>query len=186
MNIIQLGVCEGNDDLTQLVGNSQPDILILVEPLSIHNEKIMECYKDITNKHIENVAISTGDEEEISFFYLKNDWPKNEIASTDINHIFKHGYSLDETEEIKIKCLKINKLFEKYNLKKIDILFIDTEGIDDLIIKDIDFDSFEIDEIYFENLHITQDDIYEFLEKKGYNITKNWGYMGWTSFAKKK
>ena len=37
----------------------------------------------------------------------------------------------------------------------------------------------------FENLHLTQDDIYSFLENKGYSIVKKWGYMGWTSFAKK-
>ena len=55
MNIVQLGACVGNDDLTKLIGESQPNILILVEPMSIHNEKITECYNNITNKHIENI-----------------------------------------------------------------------------------------------------------------------------------
>ena len=108
-----------------------------------------------------------------------------EVASTNISHITKHGYNIDGIIELKVKCLRINNLFEKFNLKKIDILFIDTEGIDDLIIKDIDFNSFEINEIYFENLHLTQNDVYSFLENKGYTIVKNWGHMGWTSFAKK-
>lgn len=185
MNIIQLGACVGNDDLTKLIGESQPEILILVEPMSIHNEKITECYSKIINKHIENIAISTGDEEEMSFFYHENDGPMYEVASTNINHITKHGYNPNGIKELKVKCLRINKLFEKFNLKKIDILFIDTEGTDDLIIKDIDFDSFEIDELYFENLHLSHHDIYDFLEKKGYTIVRNWGFMGWTSFAKK-
>jgi hypothetical protein len=88
-------------------------------------------------------------------------------------------------KELNVKCLSINNLFKKYNLVDIDILFIDTEGIDDLIIKSIDFDTFKIREIYFENLHLTQNDIYSFLENKGYSITKNWGVMGWTSVAKK-
>jgi len=185
MNIIQLGACIGNDDLTKLVGESQPEILVLVEPMLIHNEKITECYNKITNKHIENIAVSVSDEEEVSFFYHENDGPMYEVASTSINHITKHGYNTDGIKELKVKCLRINNLFKKFNLKKIDILFIDTEGIDDLIIKDIDFESFDINEIYFENLHLTQNDIYSFLEKKGYTIVKNWGYMGWTSFAKK-
>jgi FkbM family methyltransferase len=185
MNIIQLGSCVGNDDLTNLIGESQPEILVLVEPMLIHNEKIIECYNKITNKHIENIAISVIDEEDMSFFYHENDGPKYEVASTSINHITKHGYNTDGIKELKVKCLRINKLFEKFNLKKIDILFIDTEGTDDLIIKDIDFNSFEITEIYFENLHLTQDDIYSFLENKGYSVVKKWGYMGWTSFAKK-
>jgi hypothetical protein len=130
-------------------------------------------------------VISTGDEEEMSFFYHENDGPMYEVASTNINHIIKHGYQTNGIKELKVKCLRIDKLFEKFSLKKIDILFIDTEGIDDLIIKDIDFNSFEINEIYFENLHLTQHDIYNFLEGKGYTIVRNWGHMGWTSFAKK-
>ena len=185
MNIIQLGTCVGNDDLTKLIGDTQPDILILVEPMLIHNEKITECYGTIKNKHIENIAISVSGEEEMSFFYHENDGPMYEVSSTNINHITKHGYDTKGIKELKVKCVRINNLFKKFNLKKIDILFIDTEGIDDLIIKDIDFNSFEINEIYFENLHLTQNDIYSFLENKGYRIIKTWGYMGWTSYAKK-
>jgi FkbM family methyltransferase len=185
MNIIQLGTCVGNDDLTKLIGDTQPDILILVEPMLIHNEKITECYGTVKNKHIENISISVSDEEEMSFFYHENDGPMYEVSSTNINHITKHGYDTKGIKELKVKCIRINNLFKKFNLKKIDILFIDTEGIDDLIIKDIDFNSFEINEIYFENLHLTQNDIYSFLENKGYKIIKIWGYMGWTSYAKK-
>ena len=163
MNIIQLGTCVGNDDLTKLIGETQPDILILIEPMLIHNEKITECYRTIKNKHIENIAISVSDEEEMSFFYHENDGPMYEVASTNINHITKHGYDTKGIKELKVKCLRINNLFKKFNLKKIDMLFIDTEGIDDL----------------------TQNDIYSFLENKGYRIIKTWGYMGWTSYAKK-
>ena len=35
------------------------------------------------------------------------------------------------------------------------------------------------------NDDLTKDDIYSFLENKGYNIIKKWGYMGWKLFAKK-
>lgn len=185
MNIVQLGTCVANDDLTKLIGNNQPELLVLVEPMSIHNDKINQCYEHIQNKHIENIAISVDNIKDMSFFYHENDGPMYEVSSTNINHITKHGYGVEGIKELKVKCLRINKLFEKFDLKKIDILFIDTEGIDDLIIKDINFNNFEIGEIYFENLHLTQGDIYDFLEKKGYSIVKKWGFMGWTSFAKK-
>jgi hypothetical protein len=36
MKIIQLGVCAANDDLTELIGTNQPDLLVLVEPMSIN------------------------------------------------------------------------------------------------------------------------------------------------------
>jgi hypothetical protein len=185
MKIVQLGVCVGNDDLTTLIGNNQPELLVLVEPMSIHNDKIKKCYEWVNNLNLENIAISLDDSKEMSFYYHENDGPLYEVASNNINHILKHGYSMEGVKELNVNCLSINNLFKKYNLVDIDILFIDTEGIDDLIIKSIDFDTFKITEIYFENLHLTQNDIYSFLENKGYSITKNWGVMGWTSVAKK-
>jgi hypothetical protein len=178
-------VCVGNDDLTTLIGNNQPELLVLVEPMSIHNDKIKKCYEWVNNLNLENIAISLDDSKEMSFYYHENDGPLYEVASNNINHILKHGYSMEGVKELNVNCLSINNLFKKYNLVDIDILFIDTEGIDDLIIKSIDFDTFKITEIYFENLHLTQNDIYSFLKNKGYSITKNWGVMGWTSVAKK-
>jgi FkbM family methyltransferase len=185
MKIIQLGVCVGNDDLTKIIVGNQPDILILVEPMKLHNEKISECYSWVRNLVIENVAISSDDKDEISFYYHENDGPLFEVASVNIEHILKHGYNQSGIKEIKVESVTINSIFNKYNLNKIDILFIDTEGIDDLIIKSIDFDKFEIDEIYFENLHLSHPDIFSFLENKGYSIIPKWGTMGWTSYAKK-
>ena len=70
MNIVQLGSCVGNDDLTKIIGDSQPNLLVLVEPMSIHNEKIKNCYKHVNNLKLENVAISINDDiDEISFYY---------------------------------------------------------------------------------------------------------------------
>ena len=185
MKIVQLGVCVGNDDLTKLIGDNQPDLLVLVEPMTIHNDKIKKCYKWVNNLYLENIAISLDDVKQMSFYYHKNDGQLYEVASNNINHILKHGYDFEGIKELTVNCLSINNLFKKYNLIEIDILFIDTEGIDDLIIQNINFDVFRINEIYFENLHLTQNNIYSFLENKGYSITKNWGTMGWTSIAKK-
>jgi len=185
MKIIQLGVCVGNDDLTKILGKTQPEILILVEPMKLHNEKILECYGWVNNLFIENVAISFDEKKEMSFYYHENDGPLYEVASIKIEHILKHGYDKSGIKEIKVESITVNDLLDKYKLHKIDILFIDTEGVDDLIIKSIDFNKLEIDEIYFENLHLSQSDIYSFLENKGYAIIDKWGSMGWTSFAKK-
>ena len=184
MKIVQLGVCVGNDDLTKLIGKTQPEILILIEPMEIHNDKINECYGWVNNKFIENIAITTDDKTEMSFYYHENDGPLYEVASNNKFHIIKHGYNVEGIKELIVKTSSINNLFSKYNLDNLDILFIDTEGLDDLIIKSIDFNKFTINEIYFENLHLTQPDIYDFLESKGYEIIKSWGLNGWSSVAK--
>jgi len=186
MKIVQIGTCVANDDLTQIVKENQPELLVLIEPMSIHNEKINQCYLGVKNVFLENIAITVDETQEISFYYHKDDGPMYEVATTDVNHILKHGYQNDGIIELKVKCLTINNLFEKYNLSKIDILFIDSEGLDDKIIKSIDFKKYEITKIYFENLHITDNNIYNFLIGIGYSITKNVGFMGWSSLAEKK
>jgi hypothetical protein len=77
----------------------------------------------------------------------------------------------------------LNNLFNKYNLTNIDILYIDAEGLDDLLIQSIDFNLFNINEIYFEHIHINESDLTNFLKLKGYTITRD--IAQFTSLASK-
>ena len=186
MNIIQIGTCVGDDDVTNLIQNNKIDSLVLIEPMSIHNKSILDCYKNVENVFLENIAITYDDRKEISFFYHQNDGPKYEVSSMDKNHILKHGYNEQGIVELKVQSMTLNELFDKYNLSNIDVLFIDAEGIDDKLIKSIDFEKFQISKIFFENLHITDSSIYNFLINLGYEITQSTGFMGWSSLASKK
>jgi FkbM family methyltransferase len=186
MKIVQIGTCVGGDDVTEIIQKNEVDFILLVEPMSIHNDKIMKCYKDVKNIYLENIAITDSlNEKEISFYYHENDGPKYEVASVDKNHILKHGYGHDGIVELKIPCMTLNDLFEKHNLKNIDVLFIDTEGMDDRLIKSINFEKYNINRLYFENLHIKDQNIYSILNSLGYKITHNVGFMGWSSLAEK-
>ncbi len=185
MNIFQIGTCKGNDDLTQLIADKDIDLLVLVEPLDVHNNDIESCYKHINNKHIENIAICIDPNiKNITFYYHKNDGPLYEVASLNPNHILKHGYSSDGIIKKNVTSMTVNELFDKYNVNNIDILFIDAEGLDDYIIYSIDFNKFKIVELYFENLHLNTN-VFPYLIDKGYDITHRVGYNGWSSLAKK-
>jgi hypothetical protein len=180
MNVIQIGVNRGSDHLTSIINNKDVDCLILVEPLDVHNEHIIKCYGDYKNYFLENIAISpTDDQDELQFYYHINDHPLFEVSSVNKQHILKHGYArygvLDEEgiRTVTVKCLTLNNLFKKYNLKDIDILYIDAEGLDDVLIHSIDFEKYNINKIYFENIHINRDSMSSFLEAKGYTITHN-------------
>ena len=186
MNIFQVGVCKGNDDLTEIIKDKNVDLLVLVEPLDIHNEDINLCYQNIENKHLENIAICVNPEiKSLDFFYHKNDGPLYEVASTNKWHIIKHGYDEENIIQQTVPCKTINKLFDEYSVKKIDILFIDAEGMDDYIIYSINFENYEIDKIYFENLHLNTN-VFKYLDAVGYEITMKTGKNGWTSLASKK
>ena len=81
--------------------------------------------------------------------------------------------------------MTVNQLFDKHQMKKIDYLFIDSEGLDEVIIKSIDFDKYEIDQIYFEGLHINVHSTVEFLFNKGYGTEIGVGSNGWDCLATK-
>jgi FkbM family methyltransferase len=189
MKIVQIGTNVGNDDLTTLIKskNIEPSLLILIEPLSIHNNKINNCYQFVQNKIIENIAI-VCDEEITKKFYYSNDDPDFTVASFDINHVIVHGYNPKNIISIDIPCMSINNLFKKYNLIDIDILFIDAEGYDDCILRSIDYSTFNIKQIYYENLHLPYPQIntHNFLKSMGYSsVIPNTGLNGWSSLATK-
>ena len=186
MNIIQIGANRGNDDVSELIGNQQPNNLILVEPMKLHNEALNNFYSWVNNKFIENIVIDVEGGKEVEFFYHENDAPNYEISSLSKEHFYpKHPHVLsnDGLKSFFIKSVNINDLFKKYELNHIDILFIDAEGHDDAIIKSIDFDNNRISKLYFENLHIKDNNIYQYLESKGFKITHQVGHNGWTSLA---
>jgi FkbM family methyltransferase len=185
MNVVQIGTCKANDDLPQYVRENPVSKIVLVEPMEVHNDDIRNSYEG-TPYTIENCAIVTNDLKEMSFFYHKNDGPKFEVASTSKQHILKHGYADDENLiELNVPCMTINRLFDKHEMKKIDYLFIDSEGLDEAIIKSIDFDKYEIDQIYFEGLHINVHSTVEYLFNRGYGTEIGVGSNGWDCLATK-
>lgn len=199
MNIIQIGANIGNDDLTPIVKEYKDQItnLILVEPMSVHNIKLGQCYMEIPHI-IENIAITDNKKEkELSFYYHVDDIYSTGIdditandfavASFDKNHILKHNsYNVEGLREKKVKCLTLNELFDKYNLINIDILFIDAEGMDDKLIKSINFDKYNITNIIYENLHIDNISLVSFLHIKKYDIQVGWGQNQWSNLAVKR
>ena len=111
-----------------------------------------------------------------------------ELASLNKEHSFniRSYYDKNELIEKEIDSTTINELFDKYQLIKIDLLFIDTEGYDEKIIKSINFEKYDISELYYENLHCNTYDLRYFLETKNYEINPSVLLYGWSDNAKKK
>jgi len=181
MNLIQIGTNTGDDDFFKIVNNiekSKIEKLILVEPLSFHNENIKNVYKDF-NFDLENLVININESTKIETFFVSR---LDYLSSLKKSHIEKH-----ETNEIpiemKIESVTLNNLFDKYGLSNIDVLFIDTEGMDDEIIMSIDFKKYKINKIYYEHAHINNDVLVKFLERHNYYV-ENAGFSdGLTSLA---
>ncbi len=176
--IVQLGANRGNDDLISMVKND--DFLLLVEPFDKFNMALKNSYNKVDDLHIENLLIVDNNKEEEIIYSHRN--MSGVLANEQIfinceepssvlkSHVLKHYPDESGLIEYKIKCSTLNNLFEKYNLTNIDILFIDIEGLDDVVIKSINFDKYNIHKIYYENLHVDNEKIEKFLIDKNYNI----------------
>ena len=191
MIAVQIGANRGNDEFTSLIKSEHVDTLILVEPLSVHNSSLINCYSNIDNKFIENVIITDKENSEEVIYFHKLDgleYGNNyELASLNKQHSLNIRNSYEEKELIALKLpnLTINNLLDKYNLQNIDLLFIDTEGYDSKIIMSIDFTKFNIREIYYENLHVNAYELRTFLKEKNYAIHESVLTYGWNDRAVK-
>lgn len=181
MIVVQVGANRGYDELTSIIQNQNINKLILIEPIDKFNNSLITCYQHIIDKvYIENIVITDDESQDKLTMYLHQSMDHNveqgSILESHVNKIFNQPeYNLNKNYneqliKIQVKCLTINNLFKKYNLQNIDILFIDAEGFDDKIIKNINFDKYNIKQIYYENMHINNIELSSFLTKTGYSI----------------
>jgi len=137
---------------------------IVIEPVRYLFEKLKENYKNIPGIVCENIAI--GEKKEFKDFYmLKNSESKNlplwydEIGSFIKENVTRYKDKIKEFDKYfiseKVKCLRISSLLNKYNIKKVDFLQIDTEGYDYEILKQIPFQKIKPSIIMFEDRHLS-------------------------------
>lgn len=140
---------------------------ILVEPVPYLFQKLKTNYKNNGRLIFENVAISS----EIGikkFFRLKHsispDLPfwYDQIGSFKKQVVLKHKTSIPNFDALLIEenvtTITFEKLVEKHNILKVDLLHIDTEGYDYEIIKLIDFNKISPELLIFENKHLAPSD----------------------------
>lgn len=175
MNIIQIGCHDGNDHVFEYIKYNKNKInrAILVEPLPEKINEAKEKYKNYKFVEFHECAIiDSFDKKEISFFYPE-DLIHSQIAS--INELHVKNFRSD-VKEIKVKCINIKDFLKTLNIKKINRFYIDTEGLDCNLIKQIDFLNYEIDYIEYEYIH--SDGIHQYGENgiEVENMLLNFGY----------
>jgi FkbM family methyltransferase len=84
---------------------------------------------------------------------------------------------------ITVACRTLQNLFEKYNLRHIDLLSVDIEGGELAAIKSIDFDKVHIDVILIEN-NFNESYVKDYLEAKNYLLINHIGKDDIYVFAK--
>jgi FkbM family methyltransferase len=157
---------------------------LLIEPNPVEFNKMVDHPRELSYK--ENCAISDI-EQEITFLSIEG--PCNVLSgikefynSQHIDRInrelemynnYPEGHELySRSEEIKMKAVRLQSLFDKYDIKKVDLISIDVEGAELQVLNSIDFDKTEIDVLLIENNYGLEKET-EFLVSKGYKLLGN-------------
>lgn len=182
IDIIQIGANVGNnegDPIWFILQNKDYSVLF-IEPLDNSFNKLKETYKNKNNCYFENLAILDYDGE-VDFYYQSNQLDKernNQQAS-----IHKNWWNDKNKDVIKVKCVKLQTLVEKYNMinKPFYMLQIDAEGSDHLILLSTDFDKILPSFIRFESIHYKKEElnnIINYLKKFDYKVIPDVFFSG--------
>jgi FkbM family methyltransferase len=121
--------------------------------------------KDNPNIILINIAISNSDGF-ITFYKTSKGIENDYVASIYKEHLYKHGEF--NPKETTVKSSTFNNLITNIlKIKHINVLYIDIEGADNLVLKEIIDHNINVDSIVFETSHIDTSN-YSNLEKIGY------------------
>ncbi len=164
---IQVGANDGrNDDPIYKFVTQHKNIKgILIEPLPHCFKKLKENYKDYDNLIFENVAVHKHLKEATLYTM-----PLSLYTSFNKNHIPKR-FDKTKIKEVVVPCMSAKEIIDKYSIKHVDFLQIDTEGYDWEIVTDfIENANILPDVLNFEIIHLDKSINYtKYLFKKGYN-----------------
>ena len=130
--------------------------IYIIEANSIHIDNLKKFYSNYKNIKIFNLAISSDNTflKKMVFFYCLNDAPNYQIFSNSKSFVTKH-FPNGEIKKKNVECLRISEFLEKNNIKNIDYLSIDIEGMDYDVLINLNLKKFQIKNISFEHLHLT-------------------------------
>lgn len=192
VSCVQIGANIGDDDITKIIYTNPVHYMVAVEPMSLHNTALAECYLNVVPSfYISNIIITSENTDQlITLYYNTNDGPQYQIASTNIDHIKKHYPGRIHLQQGEIRSIQVNtktitQLLDEHHLMQLDLLAIDAEGSDFDILASIDYDQYDISHIIYESVHINRAAANKFLTDKGYQVIDGVGLGNMSSYARK-
>ena len=179
--VLQVGANDGvsSDPIHPFVKNYKWQGLLL-EPLPDIFEKLQRNYQNRAGVVLCNAALSDGDGS-MTFYRIKPgpDIPEwcNGVGSFSRETILSHKDRFPSIEnhlvEQTVQALSFSAIVEKHDIKRIDVVMIDTEGYDYEVLKQIDFQRFRPSLVIYEQIHLNatvKKASIELLNKAGYAV----------------
>jgi FkbM family methyltransferase len=150
---VQIGSNIGNDDFQrdiELLEDSS--LIVLVEPNHLLLDELKKNYSNLAEKHkvvICDKAISTKASTEKLYLYHESGH----------SSLIKRRSHITPVGEMDVELITFSDLCKVYNISEIELLQIDTEGLDYEIVNSIDFDEIKINALIFEVWSYLEDDL---------------------------
>jgi len=187
-NVMQVGANDGkSDDFLRSSINKDTKVL-LIEPIESAFLDLKNNYSDFTNVEFINKAIDIekGKKKIYSVSPTHYDYYKKKYNSKDVSwltvlasfeesHLINHGVKPNHIHSTDVDCTTFKDLIEQYNFNKLDLLIIDTEGYDNVLVKNFLEDTKIRPLIIFEWIHMKKNDaknVIELLEANNYKFFK--------------
>lgn len=150
---VQIGSNVGVDYFQKDIESlTEPSIVVLVEPNYRLLDTLKKNYSDLMNKHeviICNKAISTKNNTDKLYLYKESGH----------SSLIKRRSHITPVEEMDVESITFHDLCKTYNISEIELLQIDTEGLDYEIINSINFEEIKINNLIFEVWTYSDDDL---------------------------
>ncbi len=187
-HVIQIGANDGkSDDFLRNSINKDTKVL-LVEPIKSAFLDLKINYSNFTNVKFINKAIDIkkGKKKIYSVNPTNYDYYKKKYQSEDVSwltvlasfeesHLINHGVKSNHIHSTDVDCTTFNDLITEYNFNKLDLLIIDTEGYDNVLLKNFVENTNLRPIIIFEWIHMKIDEaknIIEILQANNYKFLK--------------
>ncbi|WP_121820722.1 FkbM family methyltransferase [Halostella salina] len=190
LNIIQVGANDGKygDPIFDFVKNNKDNInVILIEPQEKLIPYLKENYKSHPSVEILNKAVTLSDEDYIKLYRIKeeywsdvdasygHEWPdyriptgvttsdKNKLLSWASNNIDSNSKPESIIEGVRVETYRPSRIISESDIiDDVDLLQVDTEGMDDKVVYSFLEDEICPNIINIEDIHLNQSQVAEF------------------------
>lgn len=153
MHILQVGTHTGRDKVYEFVCKNHNSIkkCVLVDINEAALAKARERYSNFNFIEIKNIGVLPIDiEDKVTFFSPKVD-KESEYCGLSKDHIIAHQSNHGGLDSFSVSCKSLSSLLREN--PSTTHLFIDTEGLDALLLLSVNWDEFCVKEIVFEFIH---------------------------------
>jgi FkbM family methyltransferase len=144
---IQIGTNNGNDEFFNICKEEKFDQIYLIEPNKNLSTKIHEKYYGLPYKLFDIAIVPREDMRVAKLYLLNKDGTHNSLIKRKSHPIRQKVQVLPYDI---VKCMTFSSFCNMIQITKIELLYIDIEGLDDEIILSIDFNKIKIQKLIWE------------------------------------